>query len=407
MNAILFILALATTGQALSPSPSQLIEAVGEQGAAALAAERGLIPVLTVADKSLRQGFDQVYRSGKQIIVIEAKGGSSRLGVARGYAQASEGWTLAVARETLKRASATQAELAAAKEVLAAAPHGNLTIEVVRTRMRNGQLRTVVEHVVTTRNEVARARLAAAVSVALELYTRIARAMAIEVEFGAGRIDPPERDRRHLQNIGGSIGALGVAGTAMVLIGPQGVAVSLLVGGGAYLIGDWVGGQGAVMLADWLHDRGVSVSESCAALAAQASAAGANAWAWVQRSGGAAWSWTADHGGIAWSWVSDATTGAWTWTARQGNTTWDRTAETSALAWGWTSRTADNTWAWTSQSGQGAWRWSTRSGRSVQEAAQESGQVAWGWSRRNGGSAWRWAAGQLPTQGKPVGAGTR
>ncbi|MEW4568099.1 hypothetical protein AB1L88_09550 [Tautonia sp. JC769] len=396
MKAILLLLALTVTGQSPVSSHTQLMEAIGEQGAAALAAERGLIPILTDADKSLRQGFDQVYRSGKQVIVIEAKGGSSRLGVARGHAQASEAWTLAVARETLKRSSATQAELTAAREVLAAAPRGNLTIEVVRTKMKDGQLRTVVEHVVKTRNEVAIARLAAAVGLALELYTRITRAMAIEVEYGAGRIDVAERDRRHLKNLGGSLGALGTAGTAMVLVGPQGVAVSLLFGGGAYVIGDWAGGQAAVLLADWLHDRDISVSESCAAMAARAASAGAEAWSWVQQSGGAAWSWTAEQGGIAWSWVRDVGTGAWSWTARQGNSAWDWTAESSSSAWGWTSRSADNAWSWTSQTGQGAWRWTTRSGHSILESAQESGLGAWDWARRNGGAAWEWTARKLP-----------
>lgn len=397
MNMLLLTLALATTTQASALSPSQLMEAVGERGAAALAAERGLTPLLSDVDKSVRQGFDQVYRAGKQIIVIEAKGGASRLGVARGHAQASEGWTLAVARETLKRSSATQAELAAARQVLAAAPRGNLTIEVVRTRMKDGQLRTVVEQVVETRNEVAIARLAMAVGLALEIYTRIERVMAIEIEYGAGRIDAAERDRRHLKNVGGSLGALGAAGTAMVLVGPQGVAVSLLFGGGAYLIGDWVGGQGAVLLADWLHDRGVSVSESCSAIAEKLADFGAEAWNWVQESGGAAWSWTAEQGGVAWSWVRDAGTGAWTWTARQGNSAWDWTASSSSSAWGWTSRTSDNAWDWTSQTSQGAWQWTTRSGQSVLEAVQESGLGAWDWARRNGNSAWRWTTRQLPS----------
>jgi len=406
MNTLLCIVALAASGQA--PVSPQVVEAIGERGAAALAAERGLTPILTAAEKSVRQGFDQVYRSGKQVVVIEAKGGSSRLGVARGFAQASEGWTLEVARETLKRASATQAELNAAREILAAAPRGDLTIEVVRTRMRDGQLRTTVEKVVQTQDKVTMQRLAAAIGVALELYARVQRALEIEVAFRSGEIDLAERDKRHLKNVGGSIGAIGAVGAAMLLVGPQGIAVSIAVGGGSYLIGDWLGSRSAVLLADWLHDRGISVSESCEALAAKAAEAGAETWDWVQQSGGAAWSWSAEQGALAWSWARDASSDAWQWTARKSDAGWNwtkvkadsswRWTEAKAdSAWDWTRTRTDSTWSWTSSHADRAWNWAqskaevgwkrtSESTRNLKESAEESGKKAWNWLRQRSGA---------------------
>lgn len=79
-------------------------------------------------NSTLRQGFDQVYRSGNVMHVIEANGGSSRLPEAYGYLQGSPQWAVKAAERTLLSQNASPAEREAARAVLRAAQSGNLYV---------------------------------------------------------------------------------------------------------------------------------------------------------------------------------------------------------------------------------------------------------------------------------------
>ena len=113
----------------------RLAEQLGEEGAQAYAAKKGYEPLLTKADKSLPQGFDQVYRAKDgSIVVIEAKGGSSAIGRAYGCQQGTPDWAVQAAKRVSESSKASVAERQAATIVLEAARDGKLTVQVVRTR---------------------------------------------------------------------------------------------------------------------------------------------------------------------------------------------------------------------------------------------------------------------------------
>ena len=121
----------------LKASPDERVlmaERIGEEGASALAEKRGHRPILTGEQKTLRQGFDQVYRTPDgQVVVVEAKGGTGTLGRGYGAEQGTTEWAVKAARETLNSSKASAAEKSAARIVLEAAEQGKLTVEVIRT----------------------------------------------------------------------------------------------------------------------------------------------------------------------------------------------------------------------------------------------------------------------------------
>lgn len=124
--------------QWLSATPEQrvqLAEALGEDGARQFAKSKGWKPLMDGTKSTLRQGFDQVYRSADDIVhVVEAKGGSSQLARSYGYLQGSSEWAVKAAERTITSSTASAAEKDAAKAALRAARSGKLHVHVIRTK---------------------------------------------------------------------------------------------------------------------------------------------------------------------------------------------------------------------------------------------------------------------------------
>ena len=112
----------------------KMAEQIGEDGARRLARSKGWVPLLEEGKKTVPQGPDQIYRGKNGIVhVVEAKGGSSQLGHAYGYPQASPEWAVKSAERIATSRTATELEKQAAREVLAAAAKGQLEVHVIRT----------------------------------------------------------------------------------------------------------------------------------------------------------------------------------------------------------------------------------------------------------------------------------
>ena len=95
-------------------------------------------------------GFDQVYRDGPRIKVVEAKGGSSPLKTYRGYEQGTIEYTKGVAEWTLRSPSTSAEEKKPLRQILKAAREGRLDVEVVRTEHVQGRpVSTRVEKIVS------------------------------------------------------------------------------------------------------------------------------------------------------------------------------------------------------------------------------------------------------------------
>ncbi len=123
--------------QWLAATPNErvrLAEAIGDDGARAMAKAKGYDLIYDGSSRTMPQGPDQVYR-GKdgRVIVYEAKGGSGQLGHAYGYPQGSTEWAVESAKRVLRSAKASEAEQRAAKEILEAAAKGKIDVHVIRT----------------------------------------------------------------------------------------------------------------------------------------------------------------------------------------------------------------------------------------------------------------------------------
>lgn len=110
----------------------RIAETIGNSGVRHYAKAVGYQP-LYEGTVGQGQGFDFVYRSGKRIVVIEAKGGSSMPKVYRGSLQGSPEYALSVAKATLRSKTANLAAKEAAKAVIRAYKTGRLDIEVTTT----------------------------------------------------------------------------------------------------------------------------------------------------------------------------------------------------------------------------------------------------------------------------------
>ena len=121
-------------------------EQIGEEGAMVLARQQRWTPLLTQDDKFFRQGFDQVYRRGRKIIIVEAKGGTSQLGRGYGYTQGTREWAVGAARKTVSMSNAREIEKQVAERVLKAYQRGHLEVYTVRTKHYSGQpIQTFIE----------------------------------------------------------------------------------------------------------------------------------------------------------------------------------------------------------------------------------------------------------------------
>jgi hypothetical protein len=122
-----------------------VIEKMGDTGARQYARRMNFEPLFQ-GKPGQGKGFDQVYRSGKQIVVVEAKGGKSPLKQYYGYTQGTGKYSLEVAKRTLKSPTASQAQKQAAKAVIQAYKEGRLVVQVARTKhVRGAPKGTTVE----------------------------------------------------------------------------------------------------------------------------------------------------------------------------------------------------------------------------------------------------------------------
>ena len=111
---------------------ARLIEQIGDEGARQYAERVGYESILE-GRPGRGMGFDQVYRDGTRIKVVEAKGGSGPLKTYRGHEQGTIEYTKEVAEWALRSPSTSAEERKAAEEVLKAASEKRLDVEVVRT----------------------------------------------------------------------------------------------------------------------------------------------------------------------------------------------------------------------------------------------------------------------------------
>jgi len=352
--------------QWLKATPDQrilLAEKLGEDGARRFAGEKGWRPIMDGTNSTLRQGFDQVYRAGNVVHVIEAKGGGSPLGFAYGYPQGSPQWAVKAAERTLLSQSASAAEREAARAVLRAAQSGNLYVHVVRTSHVLGEPgATVLQQTARGGDEAARfaklatdnlanrgialtdgasrtgrtanaasntsnstvgtasatveatgtgsrvARFASRATIPVLLVVdsglRVRECTSIERQFADGELTQQQRETAHTKNAAGMVGGWSGAITGAKLGGMGGVAAgSCVVPGPGTVIG---GCAGAVA-------GGVA-----GYLAGEAAAEAAAEWTMnkvhdagttVAEGAGAAWDGTKNAAGT----VGDAGKRAWRW----------------------------------------------------------------------------------------------
>lgn len=120
-----------------------LAEQIGDTAARQYAKRVGYQPLFQGVPGQGR-GFDQVYKVGKQVVVLEAKGGSSQPKVYYGHRQGTVPYTLKVARETLSSAKSSPAAKQAATEVLNAYREDRLVIQVASTQHVYGEAKPTV-----------------------------------------------------------------------------------------------------------------------------------------------------------------------------------------------------------------------------------------------------------------------
>ncbi|GAB4142804.1 MAG: hypothetical protein Kow0040_31880 [Thermogutta sp.] len=122
----------------LAASPDERVriaEEIGEKGAREFARQRGYTPIFDGRGRTVPQGPDQVYldpRTG-EIVVLEAKGGTSPLGRGYGYEQGTKCWAVKSAEKNLQTPNISAAERRAFESIVDAAPKDKLRVEVVRT----------------------------------------------------------------------------------------------------------------------------------------------------------------------------------------------------------------------------------------------------------------------------------
>ncbi len=283
----------------------RIAELLGEEGAMAYAKKKGYQPILTKANKTLPQGFDQVYRAKNGgIVVIEAKGGTSPLGHAYGHPQGTPSWAVETAHRMMKSSRASVAEKEAAKFVLEAASSGKLTVEVVRTSHIQGEpgvpvlesslkagnaekkmASAILEKLAMTtkgvqaaskaeasaqaagkaasgaskaasgaRNLSHAAKAAASGAVIFDVVIRGKESVETEEKYRNGEISSGERTTRHAKNAAGMAGGWGgawvgaksgtAAGTAVgAFFGGVGAPVGAFIGGSVGAIGGYFGGE--------------------------------------------------------------------------------------------------------------------------------------------------------------------
>ena len=285
----------------------RIAERIGEDGARHFAREKEWKPVLDGTRKKCPHGPDQIYQSDDGIVhVIEAKGGSGRLGKGYGYQQGSSEWAVKASERLLRSANASPSEKAAAEVVLRAAVDRKVQVHVVETKHVLGEPVAAVLKATTTPTHKASqlakqimqeqaeltplfskksispvtvhkgwlkgskvlkffGRAAVPVAACVDVGSRLSESIATEAEFSDGKISAEDRLVQHSSNaaglVGGWSGAIlgakagaaggGIIGTAAAPGPGTAVGVALGSASGAiagYFTGEVAGEAGAPIL---------------------------------------------------------------------------------------------------------------------------------------------------------------
>src|SRR6266581_2279163 len=84
----------------------RIAEQIGDAGARAYARHMAFDPIYQ-GEPGQGRGFDQVYKNGRQTVMVEAKGGSSKPKDYHGFRQGTPEYALAVARDRLQSPTAS------------------------------------------------------------------------------------------------------------------------------------------------------------------------------------------------------------------------------------------------------------------------------------------------------------
>ena len=371
----------------LRATPEQrvaLAEQLGDDGARALARQRGWQPLFDGAGRTLPQGPDQVWRSADDVVhVIEAKGGGSPLNTAYGYRQGTPEWAVRSAERVVGSPKATIAEREAAQAVLDAAARGRLHVHVVRTWHVLGEPTAAVleqslactddaarlardalarlKAVCAAADDAARAasasseaagaiddiaragqvaaakrttgavlrtagRVAVPVGIALDAGLRVNEGLNIERRFDAGELTEEQREVEHARNAAGMAGGWGGAlvGAKLGAMGGGAAGTAVAPGPGTAI------GAGAGAVAGGV--AGYVGGEAAAQAAAE----------WAVRRVHAAGTTVADLAQTAWEGTkqaAEATAQAagdvCSWTASKARSAWNSTADNASRAWRW------------------------------------------------------------------------
>jgi hypothetical protein len=118
----------------------RLAERIGNQGRARFAKEHGLVKLLGSQGRRIRQGPDSVYRDPGtgNVVVLEAKGGSSQLNRTFGSLQGTNANTVSSAEFALKSSKTSLEEKRACAKIMVEAQRERLRTGVIRTRHVQG-----------------------------------------------------------------------------------------------------------------------------------------------------------------------------------------------------------------------------------------------------------------------------
>lgn len=342
-----------------------LAEQIGEEGADVWAQRQGWRPLLDGSKDLFPHGPDRVWRGvDGRIHVVEAKGGTSRLGCGYGYKQGTPEWAVKSAERMLKSNGTTACERSAARAILEAAVKAELDVHVVRTahvlgepappvldismnctakatRLAQGVLDDLAKAATTSVDDAARtaekvtqsaddvtragesavaeagaaskilrplARAAVPIAVGLDTGLRVTKGVEIERRFEAGAITVHEREIEHARNASGMAGGWGGAfvGAKLGAMGGGAAGTAVAPGPGTAIGGVAGGIAGGI--------GGYIGGEAAAEAASE---------------------WAVKKVHAAGTTVADAAEGAWNWTTDKADAAWGATKRGAQSAWRW------------------------------------------------------------------------
>ncbi|MGB9620307.1 MAG: hypothetical protein ACPL7K_07835, partial [Armatimonadota bacterium] len=176
----------------LEATPEQrlrIAEEIGEEGARVYAKRKGYEVIFDGTGRTVPQGLNQVYRDLRtgEIVVIEAKGGTSPLNQGYGYDQGTPQWAVKAAEQMLRNPRTSLAEQRAGKLVIDAALNNKLRVEHVRTTHAQGRPNQPILEAVRRSSECAEEVHALARAAEERLRLRAATVGEVPTETTASR----------------------------------------------------------------------------------------------------------------------------------------------------------------------------------------------------------------------------